>query len=218
MDDTTVRALAEGRDSGALVWACLATVIVGSACYGAVFGLWRSPVQAAYSAFKMPGLILAVTLGSAAINSMLAQVLGSGLSLRQVCACILLSLAIASALLGALSPVMLFLVLQVPPQDSPQAMTVYRLLLVGHTAAIGLSGIVGNVRLYQLLVALTGSRTISIRVLTAWIMVSGLAGCELSWVASPFLAKPGIPVPLWNPDAFNGNFFEYLWRAMGELA
>jgi len=46
----------------------------------------------------------------------------------------------------------------------------------------------------------------------------GFVGCELSWILSPFLAKPGISVPFINPDAFRSNFFEYLWRtAMGYL-
>jgi hypothetical protein len=111
----------------------------------------------------------------------------------------------------------LFFALQIPGPDSPNAMSVYRLLLPAHTAVIGLCGIIGHVRLYQLLRSLTGSTALARRVLGVWILVAGMAGGELSWVFSPFLAKPGIPVPMWNPDAFHGNFFEYLWWTTGGL-
>ena len=152
------------------------------------------------------------------INIMLAQVLGSGLTSRQVWLCILTSLAIACTLLAALSPVLLFFELQLPSPDSPGAMSIYQAVLLVNTAAVGIAGIIGNIRLYRLLRAMTKSTAVAARVLTSWILVTGLTGCELSWVLSPFLAKPGIPIPLINPDAFNGNFFEYCFRTLRALA
>jgi hypothetical protein len=94
---------------------------------------------------------------------------------------------------------------------SAEAMPACRVLLVMHTGVVGLCGIMGNTRLYRLLNALTGSPRLSIRVLVSWILVSGLVGCELSWVLSPFLGRPDVEVPFFNPNAFTSNFFEYLW-------
>ena len=212
-DGELILAARGGHVTGGVALAAALAIVVGAALYGFTFGVWRGPLQGLYSAVKMPLLILSVTAGSIAINTMLAQVLGSGLSFRQVSLCILLSLAITAILLGALSPVLLFFALQCPPPGTPGDQSAYRGLLLAHTSVVGLCGIVAHLRLYQLLKTLVGSTAVSLRVLTAWIIVSGLVGCELSWVLSPFLAKPDVPVPFINPDAFSGNFFEYVWRA-----
>jgi hypothetical protein len=208
-----VETLAANRGLGGVIASASFAVLAGSAAYGAVFGLWRSPLQAGLSAVKLPLLIFSVTAASGLINGMLAQVLGSGLSLRQTLTCILLSLAISSLLLGALAPAVLFLACQAPPSDLPGAMAVYRILLPAHTALIGACGIAGNIHAYRLLKGIPQSAPVAGRILLSWIAVSGLTGCELAWVFSPFLAKPGLAVPFINPDAFNGNFFEYLMRA-----
>jgi hypothetical protein len=215
MDKNLVRTIADNGNSRNLATSACLTILIGSMIYGAAFGAWRAPTQALFSAVKMPALIFSVTLASSIINVMLAQVLGSGLSYRQVWLCILTSLAIACALLGAISPVLFFFIMQVPPPEAPNAMSVYNWVLLTNTTIVGIAGIIGNVRLYRLLRTLTKSPAMAARVLTSWILVSGLTGCELSWILSPFLAKPGIPIPLINPDAFNGNFFEYVFRALG---
>ncbi len=217
MDDGLVQTIADDKNSYHIIAACCLAILLGTVCYGAVFGFWRAPMQALYSAIKMPILIYSVTVSSAIINSMLAQVLGSKLSFRQTCICILLSFAIASVLLGALSPILLFFVIQGPSPGSGSAKSVYTVLLVVNTALVGLCGIIANIRLYRLLKALTSSQAIATRVLTSWILVSGFVGCQLSWIISPFLAKPGVAIPFLNPDAFNGNFFEYLWQAIRGL-
>jgi hypothetical protein len=212
MDRDLVETLASDRGLGPVIaWSSLA-VLAGSAMYGAVFGIWRSPLQAGLSALKLPLLIFSVTAVSSLINGMLAQVLGSGLSVRQVWTCILVSLAVSSILLGVLSPVALFFVVQAPASTGPGAMVAYRFLLPAHTAMIGICGIVGNVRAYRLLKGIPSAAPVAGRVLLSWIGVSGLTGCELSWLLSPFLCRPGRSISFFNPDAFTGNFFEYLWR------
>ena len=209
-----VASLARGRTPFVLTLSCAVALSAGAACYGVAFGIWRSPQQALYSAVKMPTLLLSVTGISMVINMMLAQRLGAHLSTRQVATCILMSLTISAIVLGALSPVAAFLSLQCPPPRAPDSLVTYRVLLLSHTAIVGVAGIAGNVRLYRLLVLLTHSRRVAGRVLTSWILVTGLVGCQLSWIVSPFLARPDVPVPFLNPNAFSGNFFEYAWRAL----
>lgn len=212
LDADLVAALASGSADGKVLAAGVIYALTGSAVFGAVFGCWRAPVQAAYSALKMPVLIFAITAFSAMINTLLARALGAALSFRQVLGCMLTGFAIASILLAAVSPCALFFAWQAPPSNSSDAMTSYRVLLPLNTAVVGACGILANLRLYRLLAALTGSRRLAVRALIAWIMASGLAGCELSWLASPFLARPDLPIRFVNPNAFRSNFFEYLSR------
>jgi hypothetical protein len=218
LDRALVDAVAEDRGLAPVIaWACFA-ILAGAGLYGGVFGLWRSPLQGLFGALKLPALILTVTAASGLVNGMLAQILGAGLSHRQVWTCILISLAVSSILLGALSPVMLFFTCQATPADLPGALDAYRVLLPAHTAMVGLCGIAGNIRVYRLLRALPRCAPLAGRVLLSWIAVSGFVGCELSWLFSPFLSRPDLPVSFLNPLAFQSNFFEYLWHtALGHL-
>ena len=211
--------------------ACAASLVVagGTLAYGFVFGLWRSPLQGLYAAVKLPALFATVIAASGLLNTMLAQVLGARLALRQVCLLMLLGMAVASAILGALSPVVLFFVLQVPPPD-PRAlglptehpdvaasMRVFWLLLLPHVAVIGFAGLVGNIRLYRLLREAVPSRPLALRVMAAWIIVTGFVGCELSWLFSPFLCKPTFPPHFFARTYFEGNFYEHIYHALREL-
>jgi hypothetical protein len=83
--------------------------------YGATVGLWHAPQQALYTAIKFPLLILLTTAGNAALNGMLGQLLGTGLSFRQTSAAIVLSFTVASVVLAAFSPVTLFVLANTPP-------------------------------------------------------------------------------------------------------
>lgn len=217
MDPRLIHAVASEESRGQIVLSACVFVLIGTACYGAVFGSWHSARQACYASLKMPVLVFSVVLASALINGMLAQLLGSGFSFRQTGTCILLSLAISSTLLGALSPIVFFFVSQISTAAVYSQLSVYRLLLVMHTSIIGICGIVGNVRLYRLLRVLTNSTRVSRRVLGSWILVSGFVGCELSWIISPFLARRDIPLPFFNPNAFETNFYEYLSRTLLEV-
>jgi len=213
LDADLVSAMASARAWGKTTAAGLVYALAGSAVFGAAFGCWRAPLQALYSALKMPVLILAVTGFSAVINTLLAQALGAALSFRQVLGCMLTGFAITSILLAAVAPCTLFFAWQAPPPDSSAALLSYRVLLPLNTAVVGVCGILANLRLFRLLATLTGSSRLAARVLIAWILASGLAGCELSWVLSPFLARPDLPIPFFNPNALTGNFFEYLFKA-----
>ncbi len=208
-----VRLLKEGA-CGSVARASLAAVIIGSALFGFAFGIWRSPEQALYSAVKMPVMILTLVGVSSLINIMLAHVLGSGLSATQTTTCVLLSLAITCLILAAVAPITLFFAFQCPVPGQPGAMMSYRCLLAGNTCVVALAGLAGNVRLYHLLSGMTAGPAMASRILASWVLVTGLAGCELSWVCSPFLARPDLPVPFLNPNAFGSNFFEYLWRTV----
>ena len=213
--DAAIRAAALARRAPAAAWLGVVTLLVAAAAlYGASFGLWRSPTQAASSAVKMPGLLLSVAAVSALANTWLAQSMGTRISLAQTLFGMLLGFTIAAVLLAAVSPVFFFLAVTLPGPLTPAAMTSYRCLLTLHTLAVGLAGTAGVARLLRLLDLITGQPRAALRVLLAWLAVCALAGSELAWVVSPFLNRPGEPEMLLNPDAFTMNMYEYLWKLL----
>jgi len=213
--DAAVRSAALARRAPAAAWLGLGLPLAAAAAaHGASFGLWRSPVQAACAALKMPALLLGVAAVSGLANTLLAQSLGARLSLAQTLFGMLLGFAIAAVLLAAVSPVFYFLAVTLPGPATPAAMTSYRLLLTLHTLAVGLAGTAGVSRLYRLLEMLTGQARTARRVLLAWLTVCALAGSELAWVVSPFLNRPGAPDMFINPQAFTMNMYEYLWQLL----
>ena len=219
----TLAGLLQPEGTSRLCAASAIFIIAGTTAYGFAFGLWRCGLQACYSAVKMPLLFFAIVLTSTVINFMLARLLGATLTFRQVLTAVLMGMAVTAIVLGSLTPVVLFIVLQVPspPAIPPAAdrtlMPAYWMVLLLHVAMVAVAGLIGNLKLFALLTQLTGRKLVAARVLVAWVLIIGLVGCELSWIVSPFLARPDIPVPFFNPNALTGNFFEYVWRALGEV-
>src|SRR5690349_21051008 len=92
----------------------LVVILVGSGCYGAAMGSWRSPGQALFVAIKFPLIILLTTLGNALLNAMLAPLFGLNLTLKQSLRAVLMSFTISAAILGAFSPLIAFMVWNAP--------------------------------------------------------------------------------------------------------
>jgi hypothetical protein len=212
IDPAVFAAIKENRDARAILLSAFVAIAVGGICFGLACGIWRAPLQAWYAAVKMPAMILAVTLAGSLINTMLAQVLGTGLSFRQVWMCQGVGFAIAAAWLGGISPALLLFSLSAPAPAAAGGMTAYRVLLATLVVLVGLAGLWGNLRLYRLLRRLVGSPDKAWRLLIAWILVLGLAGSEISWITSPFVSRPDLSISFLNPHAFSSNFFENLWE------
>lgn len=205
-------------------------MVAGAAMYGFAFGVWRAPVQGQMSAIKLPLLLGAVVAASVLLNTLLAQLLGYALSIRQVGALVLTGMTISAILLGAWSPVACFFALQVPgpsaasvglaPTDplAQPDMRLYRRMLLAHTAAVGIAGMVGQIRLFHLLAGLVGGPWRAARLQAVWIAVMGFVGCQLSWLLSPFLGDPVSP-PHWVARLYwQYNFYEYVWLCIRETA
>src|SRR6184192_2311965 len=60
----------------------LTVIFAGAGLFGAAVGCWRAPLQALYTALKLPLILLLTTLGNALLNAMLAPLLGLNLGLR----------------------------------------------------------------------------------------------------------------------------------------
>src|ERR1051325_6308549 len=113
-DAGTFRAWVMSRQSQ-LIGFCVLAIIAGAGTYGAVMGSWSGSAQALYAGIKLPLVILLTTLGNGLLNGMLAPLLGLNATFRQSLLVVLMTFAVASMILGALSPVALFLVWNTPP-------------------------------------------------------------------------------------------------------
>ncbi len=193
-------------------------IIVGAGLYGAAMGWWRDPQQALYVAIKFPLIILLTTLGNALLNAMLAPLLGLNLPFRQSGSAILMSCTITAAILGAFSPLLAFLVWNAPDLAAKNfSSSTYPLILLAHVSVIALAGVTGNVRLFQVLAQLGGSRTVALRVLFAWLAVNLFLGSQLSWILRPFIGSPTLPVEFVRRSAFQGNFFEAVFHSLRQI-
>jgi hypothetical protein len=187
----------------------LTVIFIGAGCFGATVGYWRDPLQVLYTAIKFPAILLLTALGNALLNGMLAPLLGLNITFRQSLVAILLSFTIAAAILGSLSPILLFLVCNTP--SFAKSGPAYNLLLLTQTVAIAFAGIAANVRLFQLLQRLGGSKWVAQKIVFAWLAVNLLLGAQLSWNLRPFVGSPGLQVQFLRPNAFQGNFFEAIY-------
>jgi hypothetical protein len=193
-------------------------VILGAGLYGAAMGWWRDPQQALYTAIKFPLIILLTTVGNALINAMFAPLLGLNIPFRQSFSAILMSFAIAAAILGAFSPVIAFMIWNAPPM-SPQAVSgaTYSFIKLINVAAIAFASTTGNVRLFQLLAQLGGSKAVAFRVLFAWLVGNLFLGSQLSWILRPFIGSPNLPVEFFRVLALHGNFYENVLQSLQQI-
>jgi len=198
---------------------CCGVIILGSGLYGAAMGWWRAPLQGCYVALKFPLIVLLTTFGNALLNGMLAPLLGVNLPFRQSLSAILLSFAIASAILGSLSPILAFVVWNAPAIGAAgsQSYLVHSFILLLNVAIIAFAGVTGNVHLARMLTAITGSPVAARRLLLAWLAGNLFLGSQVSWILRPFIGSPGLPIEFVREDALRGNFFETVARSFLNL-
>jgi len=198
---------------------CVAAIVLGAGIYGAVMGSWRAPLQALYTGIKLPLAILLTTAGNGLLNGMLAPLLGLNVTFRQSLAAVLVSFAIASLVLAALSPVALFLVWNTPPLTSGTRLTSpeYGFMQLALAVFVALAGVTGNVRLLPVLRQWAQNAAAPRKVLLAWLAVNLFLGSQICWVLRPFIWDSKRPVEFIGPEYFQGSFFETVFQAAWRL-
>jgi hypothetical protein len=198
---------------------CVAVIFVGAGLYGGAMGWWRAPEQGLIVALKFPLIILLTTLGNALLNGMLAPLLGLNIGLRQSLLAILMSFTIASAILGAFSPLTAFVIWNAPSMsDNAQFSTrTYNFIQVMHVCIIAFAGTTANVRLVQLLKQLSGKAAVARRVLFGWLVGNLFLGSQLCWILRPFIGSPNLQVQFFRPHPLQGNFYETVFNAIRRL-
>lgn len=193
---------------------CCGMIALGFGSYGLTTGLWRAPEMGAYVAIKMPILIFATLLCNGFLNGILGLLLGSGLGFRQSLMAQLASFAIAAMVLGSIAPVTFFMALNAPSPEAPNAATAHANFLVAHTFLIAFAGVVANLHLAKLLIAVTPTRQIAAATLGAWLAGNAFVGAQLSWIMRPFFGTPSIEVAFLREHPFEGTFAEVVWRSL----
>jgi hypothetical protein len=194
-------------------------IVLGAGLYGAAMGWARAPLQAWYTAVKLPLIMLLTATGNALLNAMLAPLLGLSITFRQSFLAMVMSFSIESAILGSFSPVVAFLIWNAPPLTAAAQLdgvtySALRLLIV---VVIGFAGTVANLRLWQLLVRWGGDTAVAGRVLFAWLAGNLLLGSQLAWILRPFIGSPLLPVEFVRDTALQGNFFENAAQALLQI-
>ena len=197
----------------------LAAIVIGAGAYGAVMGFWRDPLQALYTGIKLPLVILLTTLGNGLLNGMLAPLLGFNATFRQSLAIVLVTFATASVILGALSPVALFVVWNTPPLSSATQLSSpeYGLMQLTLAVLIACAGIAGNVHVVPLLSQWTRSAAVGRKVLLAWLAGNLFLGSQICWVLRPFIWDPAGPTQFIGREYFRGSFYETVFDAVRRL-
>ena len=207
------------RRTAELTWFCIVAIATGAGLYGAAIGSWREPLQSLYTAVKLPLAILLTTLGNGLLNGMLAPLLGLNVTLRQSLVLVLFGFAVTALILGALSPVALFLVWNTPPLNAATQLSSpeYGLLQLTLALFVAVAGVAGCARLWPLLRQWAGSARIGGRVLFAWLATNLLLGSQICWVLRPFIWDPAGPVRFIGREYLRGSFFETVFEALRRL-
>lgn len=202
-----------------LIILCVAAIAVGSGMYGAAMGAWREPLQALYTGIKLPLAILLTTLGNGLLNGMLAPLLGLNVTFRQSLVMVLFSFALTSVILGALSPVALFVVWNTPPLSATTQLSSpeYGFMQLVIAGFIAIAGVMGNVRLLPLLSQWTRRAHVARNVLLAWLAGNLFLGSQICWVLRPFIWDPAGKVEFIGQQYFRGSFYETVFDAARRL-
>ena len=203
IDDTLIERVRRGEGMRGITASAIARIVMGAGAYGIAFGVWRAAEQALYSALKLPLMLLLVAVCTMGLGAMFAMMLRSRLSLRQTSACMLLSLAVTSIVLGSVAPISIALALVVPA-GAPR---VGHALLLWHVVVLAAAGTAGVVRLRALLARLGLEHVVARRVLVSWITAQFLVGSQLCWLLRPFFGEVGVRPTLFAHDVLRGNFF-----------
>jgi hypothetical protein len=198
---------------------CVVVIMAGAGLYGAAIGSWREPMQALYSGIKLPLAILLTTLGNGVLNGMLAPLLGLNVTLRQSLALVLFGFAITALILGALSPVALFMVWNTPPLNGAMQLTSpeYGFLQLTLAVFIAAAGTIGCARLWPLLREWAGNARVGGRVLFAWLATNVFLGSQFCWVLRPFIWDPAGPPRFMGREYLRGSFFQTVFEAAMRL-
>ncbi|MFC4993036.1 hypothetical protein [Rubritalea tangerina] len=188
-------------------------IILGCASYGFSMGLWHGGLMASYVAIKFPLLLFFTLLVNGLINGLLAQVLDSGISIRQSLQFLLTGFATMAIILGALSPITLALAFQAPHPHETGASDFHAASLLLHTLLIAYAGIISHATLLGFLKHFCTSPQAALQTFFAWLLGNLFVGAQLSWVLRPFFGSPNLAVAFLRDDPFRGTFYETVWRS-----
>ena len=176
--------------------------------YGAVLGLWRSPLLGLYVSVKFPLLLCITAALTSLFNWIAASMLGLSLRYSQVALMTLFALAVAAVILGSVTPVVWFMTMSAP-SPTPSARTAHNILYLLHTGLVAAAGLGGTAFLLQLLTISSGDVKRARKIYAVWILTFALTGGEVGWLLRPFVGSIYHPVVFIRSDSFQRNVYEF---------
>lgn len=195
----------------------LPLILLGAGSYGLSMGLWQGWEMALYAGIKFPLVVIATLIVNAVINSMLAMVLGSGITIRQTLQFLFSAFAICAIILGSLSPIMIGMALQGPALGSDGASNFYSNTLVSHVLLISYAGIVSHSMLLGSLRQYASSRSSANKTFIAWLAGNLFVGAQIGWISRPFFGTPGGKTEFFREDKFSSSFYEAVLNSLQNI-
>ena len=197
----------QGRDLARLARAMIVTVAFCAAAFGAAAGAQRGGVQVVLSAVKLPLALLLTAAICAPVLTCLNTVLFGRTDARKDLAIVLCSLALASLVTAALTPLVLM------AAGSPTIG--YRRLVLVTVACAGVGGVTGLSFFLRSLRRYPGEERAFAGITV--LVVFALVGTQTTWTLRPFLGMPGTPQVIVHP--IQGSFLDSVvttaWTAAG---
>jgi hypothetical protein len=192
--------LEDAPDRAAVAKALLLTVIAGCAIFGASMGTYRGGLQILYAAVKLPlAVLLTAGLTAPALTGALRAARGASSFLDDLLL-VLSSLALTSAVLAALAPVVFLAVL---------ARVHYHELILAIVASCVAAGLLGIAFFMRGLGARGGAGLFATTPLV--LAVVALVGSQMAWTLRPFVLRPRTKeIPFVR--AIEGGFYDSVSR------
>ena len=189
----------------------ISALMISSFCffaiYGAIIGMFHSPLQSLASAIKLPALYLITLLVCLPTLYIFNALFGSKKTIAQHFTYLLTAVCVIAVLLCAFAPVTLFFLITVND---------YSFFLLMNVIIFSLTGILGISFLYQMMKPIADGDGAKVRtsILRFWLCLYGFVGTQLGWTLRPFFGSPG-DFELFRPR--EGSFFSGVWTALINL-
>ena len=191
-----------------------AIIVIGTFAYGLALGWWRSPEMAVFIAMKLPIVFVATTAVVSGFSWMAALVAGFDMRYREVFKHMFDAMAVASKILLALVPIVLFFVVSGAPDTGTrnEMRFAHSCLMLMHLAVLSGAGVVGNIRLYKGLKSRSSTGGNLRFLLICWLTAFAVVGSQIGWMMRPLVGSPNIKVEFLREDALDSNVMESLFK------
>ncbi len=196
-------ALLRGRTSSRDWW----LVLICGLAYGAVMGFYGArPLQAVYSALKVPLLLLATVGLSLPSFFILNTLLGLRDDFTEALRALIASQAGLTVILVSLAPLTAFWYLST---------TGYQPAILFNGVMFGVASAGAQVLLRRAYRPLVARRPVHRWMLRAWIVLYAFVGIQMGWVLRPFIGEPSGPVQFFRSGAWDNAYVivvQLIWR------
>lgn len=190
---------------------------MGGAVYGATLGIWNSAQLALFTAIKLPLLWIATALVAGFASGLFAARLGFVGGARAMIHALCAGFASVGIVLASIAPPIALFALTLPTLGVPAERRVHAFLQLLHVSAIAIAGLVAVRGQRRWLAPACAEANAPTRIVATWVALHLIVGAQIAWILRPWFGTPGLPVEFLREDAFDGSFYESLWRMVARL-